>query len=240
MLCGVEASAGRLEPTDNFSETIEFENMRDRANQLVFIDESGDSGFSLDKGSSSVFVIVCVIFDDELEAEKAAVAIKELRRRLNFSDDTEFKFSGSSKKVRIEFLRTIKLFDFSIRTLVVRKSLIRSPLLKRDKNSFYSYFIKTILTHAKGTIINAKLRIDGSGDRLFRRSFLTYLRKELNSKENKIMKNIKFVDSKNNVLIQMSDMLAGTIRRYKEAEKSDAKEYWNIIRNKIDDCWDFK
>lgn len=37
---------------------------------LIFIDDSGDPGFKLDKGSSKVFVIACVIFDDGLEAEK--------------------------------------------------------------------------------------------------------------------------------------------------------------------------
>lgn len=40
---------------------------------LVFIDDSGDPGFKLQKGSSLIFVIGCVIFDDELEAEKTAI-----------------------------------------------------------------------------------------------------------------------------------------------------------------------
>ena len=47
---------------------------------LIFIDDSGDPGFKLDKGSSAFFVIALIIFDDELEAEKVALAIKELRR----------------------------------------------------------------------------------------------------------------------------------------------------------------
>ena len=207
---------------------------------IVFIDESGDPGFSFEKGSSKVFVIVCIVFQDELDAEKAAVAIKELRRTLKFSDKTEFKFNGSRKKVRLEFLQTVKPFKFEVRALVVKKSTIRSPLLKGNKNSFYNYFIKMILTNTRGTILNAKSRIDGSGDRLFRRNCLTYLRKELNSKNQKIMKNIRLVDSKSNVLIQLADMFAGAIRRYKEGEKEDAKEYWKIIKNKVDDCWDFK
>ncbi len=37
---------------------------------LVFIDDSGDAGFKLGKGSSEFFVISAVIFDDNLEAEK--------------------------------------------------------------------------------------------------------------------------------------------------------------------------
>lgn len=207
---------------------------------IIFIDESGDPGFSFERGSSSVFVIVCIIFEDELEAEKTAVAIKELRRKLKFSDKTEFKFNGSRKKVRIEFLEAIKPFKFNVRALVVEKNLIRSPILKGDKNSFYSFFIKSVLTHTGGSVLDAKIRIDGSGDRLFRRNFLTYLRRQLNTKDKKIMKNSKLVDSRENVLIQLADMIAGTVRRYKEGDKQDAKEYWKIIKHKVTDCWGFR
>lgn len=208
--------------------------------QIVFIDESGDPSFSFERGSSRFFVIACIVFNDELEAEKTAVAIKELRRKLGFSDTREFKFNGSRRAVRTAFLTSVMPFEFEIRALVVDKVLVRSPLLKGDKNSFYSYFIKTILTHTKGALQNAKIRIDGSGDRVFRRNFLTYLRKELNSKDVRVMKNVALVDSKENVLIQLADMVAGTIKRYKEAQKSDASEYWRIINSKITDCWDFR
>jgi hypothetical protein len=37
---------------------------------LVFIDDSGDPGFKLDRGSTPFFVIALVIFEDELEATK--------------------------------------------------------------------------------------------------------------------------------------------------------------------------
>lgn len=53
---------------------------------LVFIDDSGDPGFKINRGSSRYFVIALVIFKDELEAEKTAVAIKELRRSFKFPD----------------------------------------------------------------------------------------------------------------------------------------------------------
>ncbi|PIP29596.1 hypothetical protein COX27_00570 [Candidatus Kuenenbacteria bacterium CG23_combo_of_CG06-09_8_20_14_all_36_9] len=53
---------------------------------LVFLDDSGDPGFKLDQGSTSHFVIAMVCFDDELEAEKTAIAIKELKRELKFSE----------------------------------------------------------------------------------------------------------------------------------------------------------
>ncbi len=34
--------------------------------QIVFIDDAGDPGFKIDRGSSTHFVIACVIFDDSV------------------------------------------------------------------------------------------------------------------------------------------------------------------------------
>lgn len=207
---------------------------------LVFIDDSGDPGFKLEKGSSAIFVISCVIFDDELEAEKTAVAIKELRRDLKFPDEVEFKFSKSRRKIREKFLKKINPFQFKVRSLVIKKSLIRSEELKNNKNSFYSYAIKSLLKYSNDSIIEAKVRIDGSGDRRFRRNFLTYLRKQLNTNHKKIMENCQLIDSKSNVLIQMVDMVAGSIRRFYDEEKTDRLVYKQIIKKHIQDEWKFR
>lgn len=88
---------------------------------LVFVDDSGDAGFKLDRGSSQFFVIALVIFTDDLEAEKVAVAIKTLRRSLGFSDESEFKFSKSRPEVRRAFLDAIAPFSFTVRALIVDK-----------------------------------------------------------------------------------------------------------------------
>jgi hypothetical protein len=47
------------------------------------------------------------------------------------------------------------------------------------------------------------------------------------------------VDSKNNVLIQLADMVAGTLRRHAEEEKKDAIEYRTILQKRIEDVWNF-
>ena len=207
---------------------------------LVFIDDSGDPGFKIDRGSSLVFVIACVIFDDELEAEKTAVAIKEFRRELKFPDSVEFKFSKSSREVREKFLRIVNGYIFNIRCLVIEKKLIHSQKLRSNKNSFYSYAVKLLLEHNSGSILEAKIRIDGSGDRTFRKSFTTYLRKQLNSDQKKVVQDCKLVDSKSNVLIQMVDMVAGSIRRSYEPEKTDKIIYKKIVAKHITDEWRFR
>lgn len=207
---------------------------------LVFIDDSGDPGFKIEKGSSLVFVIACIIFSDELEAEKTALAIKELRRELKFPDSIEFKFSKSSKEVRVKFLHAVNGYKFKIRCLVIKKELIRSQELRSNKNSFYSYAVKLLLEHNDGSIFDAKIRIDGSGDRVFRKSFTTYLRKQLNSDQRKIMQDCKLVDSRSNVLVQLADMIAGSIRRNYDEDKSDRNVYKKIVLKHIIDEWQFR
>lgn len=207
---------------------------------LVFIDDSGDAGFKLSKGSTRFFVIACVIFDDDLEALKVKVAIKECRRKLKFPDTVEFKFFKSSDTVKKKFLQAVTPFKFRIRAIVIDKSTIRSDELKYNKNSFYSYVIKLVLQHSNDTIFDAKIRIDGSGDRTFKRSFLTYLRKQLNSKQKIIMKSCKLVDSKSDELIQLADMAAGSIRRSYDKTKENAVEYKKILKKRIQDEWLFK
>lgn len=207
---------------------------------LVFIDDSGDPGFKIGSGSTRFFVIALVLFDDPLEAERTAVAIKELRRELGLSDQSEFKFHKSRPGIRIAFLKKIRSFNFKIRALVVDKKIIRSEELRRNKSSFYAYFIKTALKNGGPDLISASVKIDGSGDREFRRGFLTYLRRELNGPNRQVVRKCRLVDSAGNVMVQMADMIAGAIHRSKNEDKEDREEYRKIIAKHIEDEWPFQ
>lgn len=211
-----------------------------KSKQIIFIDDSGDPSFNIKKGSTARFVIACVIFDDELNAEETALALKKYRRSINFPDDMEFKFSKSKDNVKKGFLSVASKFDFRIRAIVVDKNVIKSIELKNSKDSFYNYFIKQVLYHNKGTLEHAKIRLDGHGDAIFRKNLTTYLKKELNSKDNKVINNLRLVDSKKDILIQLADMIAGAIRRSYDTSLTNNKEYKKIIKNKIEDCWEFK
>ncbi len=208
---------------------------------LIFLDDSGDPGFKIGKGSTPCFVIALVIFDDNLEAERCAVAIKELRRGLGFSDAYEFRFNGCSKDIRIAFLARVAKFRFRVRAIVMDKRRIYGAELRRSKESFYRYAIKMVLKYSFGKITGARLKIDGRGDRAFRRELRTYLRRELKGRpgEPPIVSDLKIVDSEENVLIQLADMVAGTLRRFAEGEKDDAAVYRNLIAKRFENVWDF-
>ena len=207
---------------------------------IIFIDESGDPGFKIKRGSSLHFVIVLVIFDEELYAEETAVAIKKLKKQLNKSERFEFKFNKCNQKFRRKFLNTVKHYNFRIRAIVVNKEKIYSQHLRSNKETFYNFALRQVLEHNNQTIINAKIRLDGRGEKEFRRQLTTYLRRHLNSRTKKVMKNLRFRDSKKDVLIQMADMIAGSIRRHYDHNSNDWNAYRKIIKAKEEDVWEFK
>ena len=114
---------------------------------LVFIDESGDTGFKIGKGSTPNFVIAAVIFRDTLDAERTALAIKELRRELGLDDRYEFKFSKTSKEFRKRFLKRIKKFNFTYRAVVMRKEQIYGRKLRENKEYLHNYTMRMLLEH---------------------------------------------------------------------------------------------
>lgn len=207
---------------------------------IVFIVESGDAGFKIGKGSSTFFVISLIIFDDELEAEETALRIKKLRKQLKKTDKFEFKFNKCNRIYREKFLQEIKNCNFRIRSIIINKKGVYSTHLRDFTTDFYGFSLRMVLQHNNDSIKNAKIRIDGSGERNFRKQLTLYLRKFLNSPNNKVIKNFRFQDSRQNVLIQLADMVAGSIRRSFEHTTPDFDVYRKIIQKREEDTWEFK
>ena len=136
---------------------------------LVFIDDSGDPGFNFSKGSSIYFALAAVIFDCNKSAEETSAAINNLRSSLHWNNDREFKFNKSNIHIRHLFLQTLARNDFRIRAMLVDKRSIHSPELKSNKDSFYNFMIKELLTHSNGTIVNANINLDGHEDRSYKK-----------------------------------------------------------------------
>ena len=98
---------------------------------FVFIDESGDAGFKINKGSSSHFIVTLVLFADKKEASRADEYFIEIRKQLNLRLDFEFHFHKTSRKICSHFFSEISRFDFQYFSIVIDKSKI-------DAKEFYS------------------------------------------------------------------------------------------------------
>jgi Protein of unknown function (DUF3800) len=202
---------------------------------LIFIDESGDPGFKLQRGSTRVFTAALVAFHDIEQARLAQNAIEATATRLRIYP--EFKFSKCRPEVRDAFFLAVKPYDFRVRAIVVKKDRIYSTRLRSDKESFYAFFVKSMLRFDDGLLERARIIIDGSGDREFKREMGAYFRKQLGGGR---VKEIRFSDSRSDPLVQLADMCVGAIARSYKEERSDRLRWRDMIGSKIDDVWDFK
>ena len=197
---------------------------------LVFIDESGDVGMKLDSGSSQFFTITVVGFTDFEEAIKADRLIDSLRQKTGVKP--EFKFSKLSSSNKLQFFQEIAACDFGYWSVVINKAVLIEQGFQ-EKDPFYKYACKLVCLTAKESLENSLVVIDGSGSREFRHQFQTYLKKNLNNKDDDLpkIKTVKIEDSHKNNLIQLADMVCGAVAR-SYSEKSDRNIYREILRKK--------
>ncbi|MBO5441637.1 MAG: DUF3800 domain-containing protein [Alphaproteobacteria bacterium] len=197
--------------------------------QLVFIDESGDPGFDIAHGASSYFVIAVVIFNSMDAVNSMITGIEDLKRELNIHD--ELKFSKASHENRLKYIETINKYTFFSKIIVVNKNIITSHDLRNKPRLFYNFILKQVLTHSP--ILEAKVILDGKGNKHFRDELKSYLKRE---NDNKI-KDFSLKDSKKDCLVQVADTIASAIAwGYKNNNPIYEKSF---NKNKIH-IWEFK
>ena len=196
---------------------------------LAFVDESGDAGLKIQKGSSPHFVVILVVFDDPAEATRADYHINAIRQQLRVRRDFEFKFQKTSAEFRRAFLEEMKQFAFRYYGIAIDKANLTGAGFAYP-DSFYKYACKLVCGNAKECLRDAKVTIDGSGTKEFKRQLATYLRKNVNDKDCGYthIRKVKMEDSHRSNLLQLADMVAGSVARsYKD--KPGRSVYRQII-----------
>lgn len=200
---------------------------------FVFIDESGDPGFKLDRGSTPVFAAAMVVFENAEAAAQADAAIQHALSNLRAYP--EFKFNRSREEVRDGFFAAVADCRFCVRAIVVRKELIYSDRLRTEKEEFYRFFVKNMVKHDGGLLQNAKVVIDGSGERVFRQDLQRHLKQHTGG----AIKSVKFADSRQDRLVQLADMAVGAVARSYRTDRKDANRWRLQLGKKLHNVWEF-
>jgi hypothetical protein len=142
---------------------------------------------------------------------------------------------------REQFFVAVRDCPFSVRAIVMPKDKIYADSqLRKRGDFFYNYAIRSLLKYSFGTIENAKVFVDGEAGRESLRKMVAYLRCECNTKQQSVIKRVKFVPKREcNVLVQLSDMTVGAIARSYKKDKTDSEVYRSLLAPRIDDVWDF-
>ncbi len=215
-------------------------NLTEKTGNLIYIDESGDPGFKTINGASRYFVIAMVIFEENSSAYKIKQKFDGYRKLLGWQQSSELKFSKLSYQRRLLLLDQITDCNFKIRALIIDKDKIRSDFLRSNRQKFYNYILKQLLEKSMTYLIGSKIFVDGSGTKNIRKELQNYIKRSLFSTENSKMAQIRFVDSKGNNLIQLADLVAGSIRKSCENKNKNDQEYLNKLKKQVENIWFFQ
>jgi hypothetical protein len=199
---------------------------------LVFVDESGDLGFKLDRGSSRFFTIALVLFEDAAAALACELAIQTLRYELRLSPRQEFHFTHDDHERRLAFLRAVAPHAFMCASFTIRKVEILSGASGRaaaPMNQLATY--GTALRAVAPLLEEAVVTVDGTGHKAFQQQLGNVLRRGLNTTERQHIREVRVRRSFTDPLLQLADYIAGTVNRLHE-DKPGAETYGRFLREK--------
>jgi hypothetical protein len=195
---------------------------------LIFLDESGDTGFKFAFGSSRYFVVTMVIFNDPIHATQVDNAVNELRSKLHFPANREFRFStGSSNEVKVEFLRALLPYSFRYRSLVVDKATFGDKYPHRSEEQLFEKVVSHLFD--TGDLENVTLVIDRIVGGSFEQQLYVALRQYLKKSGKNPIRKFKDIASSQDNLLQVADMICGAVYRSYAREED---EFRRIIQAK--------
>ena len=183
--------------------------------QIIFVDESGD--LSLPKNDSlSYYTINAIYFNgDELNYYKKAAnnIVKKHARGGELKSST----IGNNNERRSNILKEISEIGFPLYCLVIDKQRIYKDSGLQYKRISYKFLHRMFYERIKRSFYNISLISDPYGSTDFMESFIKYIQSK-----NNLFEQISFIHSQEEPLLQISDVIAGSIRRvYLEQDPLD-------------------
>ena len=191
----------------------------------VFIDESGDLGFS--QKATDTFVVACVIVEDPVLLSRK---IRKLMREINGRSKKEiyeFKYSNDSPEVRSQFIELINSSDIGFSVIGINKRLARS-IEKSNVNELYSEMVVKCLLE---TSLRNYRKVNATVDRKRGENVLRNFEAQLNAAMNlprgslhslKITVRSSNRDSRDDKCLQVADYIAAACFQKTENGLDDA------------------
>lgn len=203
----------------------------------IFVDESGDPGSKINQGSSQHLVIALVMFADEEEVRRARKALLDLKQKINKPPSFEWKFTRLSKSERLLFLKTAAEFNFKVRAVIFKKEEMEDVVREYFKGNYYKYALRSLLASENDPVSQAIVKIDTFGEHEYRQQlkdyFLLHLGKEHG--DDYQLQELIFEDSKYDELLQLADLVAGSLRRSFDNKGSRDQVYRQTFIDKEED-----
>ena len=195
----------------------------------IFLDESGDLGFS--KKSQQYFVIAILITKDKKPIENCIKRVRQRKLPKKYKRIPELKFRNSNRIIRKSVLKCLSKRDVEISYILLNKRRVYRRLQDK-KNIVYNYITSFLL---QKVLSEESDKIEFVVDRLYtkknREEFNSYINYKIRRVLRRTIKiSIEHKNSEEERCLQAVDFVAGAIyRKY----VFDDESYYSIIRDKI-------
>lgn len=203
------------------------------SNLTAFIDETGTNELNADKpGVSHLFICVAVLVDDAGLATTDA-AVRQLSQDLCGGAEISNTRIGSNHKRRLQFLGPLQHLPFTYLAMVINKDRIPKDSGLQFKRSFYKFINRMLYERLAKTGQSLHIIADQIGGHDFMDSFRPYL-------EDRGLPSLfldfkhSFADSAATPLIQLADLIAGTLGYCFDPSRSGpySNEFRQLIRSR--------
>lgn len=188
--------------------------------KVGFIDEYGDKSIEFDKeGVSTHFIVTAVIVDRDKIVDINA-KIDELRTKYrNGAELKSNKIKDKNFQKRLDLLKEISELDINIYSIVVDKRRIYQESGLQYRSSFFKYVNNLLDSELYFYFPYLELVADEHGDEKFMSGFIEYVEKNHFQTDLFRKPSFRFGDSENENLIQVADIIAGSLARYYDPKK---------------------
>lgn len=188
----------------------------------VFVDEYGGAHLATDKeGVTAYFIVTAIIVAENLaEVRENAEGI-----RRDFFQTGEMKSSnvGNNDERRLLILRRICELPIKTYTVAVDKREISKSSGLAYKPSFFKYVNRKLYTRIYDVYDHIRLVADEHGTEAFMRGFEKYIDTRVGLRQDLFLeRTFRFSRSEDNVLLQVADMLSGSLARSLDPKKQSA------------------
>jgi len=185
--------------------------MNQEPDVVVYVDESGSDILSNKDPNDRYYVSVGIIVSAD-----AVSAINEQLEEISkrFNRGAEFKSSkiGNDKQRRLDLLNELQKVEFGYIALAVDKHKLDKDSGYKYRNSYYKNLNKHLYQRiARATEGHVKFVIDEHGSKEFENSALLYFARHCDMFHDV---NFTYVDDKSERLVQLADIISGTIRKF--------------------------
>lgn len=203
----------------------------------AFTDEYGAFGWDLDNSSVSTHFIITAIIVKESDLNNFTSKTEALRvKHFQTGEIKSSKIAGEHNR-RLRILSELQDIPFSIFSVCVdKKKCLESMSMKglQYKKTFYKFMNNIVHRELRRAFETITVVADEIGSNEYMQSFCRYVSNHQDMPDLFGDAQFKFESSKNDVGIQLADLISGTLAYVFDQHKKsdDAPDYLQILRNK--------